>query len=182
MLKGFSKEELVALFRNFVFGVEDSLVSTVGLLSGVAAADVERHVIILSGVVLIFVEAFSMGVGSLLSDNSAKELGSGREEPLSRSFAGSAIMFTSYFLSGFIPLAPYIFLSGKLAFTVSIVASLAALFALGYFAGRVSKISALRQGLQMLLLGGTAILLGVIVGVLINGTAGSRAEVDIFSK
>lgn len=182
MFKGFSREELVALFRNFVFGVEDSLVSTVGLLSGVGAAGTERHIIILSGVVLIFVEAFSMGVGSLLSDNSAKELGSGKEELLSRSFAGSVIMFTSYFVSGFIPLAPYIFLYGKYAFTVSIAASLAALFALGYFAGRVSKISAFRQGLQMLLLGGTAILLGVVVGVLINGSMESNTEVDFFSK
>jgi VIT1/CCC1 family predicted Fe2+/Mn2+ transporter len=48
--------------RNFIFGVEDSLVSTVGLLSGVAVAGVASRTILLTGVVLIFVEAFSMAV------------------------------------------------------------------------------------------------------------------------
>lgn len=169
MLKGFfSREELVALFRNFIFGVEDSLVSTVGLLSGVAAAGADRQTIVLSGIVLIFVEAFSMGIGSLLSDNSARELDSGREEPLSRSFAGSIIMFISYVLSGLIPLTPYFFFGRENAFVASIIASLLALFALGYLVGKISKISALRQGIQMFFLGGAAILLGIFVGVFVN--------------
>jgi len=59
--------------RNFVFGVEDSLVSTVGLLSGIAAAGVAQKDILVSGVVLIFVEAFSMAVGSFLSEEFAEE-------------------------------------------------------------------------------------------------------------
>ena len=61
------------LVRNFVFGIEDSLVSTVGLLSGVAVAAVPRETIILIGVVLILVEAFSMAVGSFLSEQSTEE-------------------------------------------------------------------------------------------------------------
>ena len=51
-------------FRNFIFGVEDSLVSTVGLLSGVAIAGVPSRTILLTGVVLILVEAFSMAAGA----------------------------------------------------------------------------------------------------------------------
>ena len=46
--------------RNFIFGVEDSLVSTAGLLSGIAATGMSRPAILLTGIVLIFVEAFSM--------------------------------------------------------------------------------------------------------------------------
>ena len=45
--------------RNFVFGVEDSLASTVGLLSGIATAGVNASTIVVTGAVLIFVEAFS---------------------------------------------------------------------------------------------------------------------------
>ena len=59
--------------RNFVFGVEDSLVSTVGLLSGVAIAGVEQKYIFITGLILIFVEAFSMAVGSFLSEESAEK-------------------------------------------------------------------------------------------------------------
>ena len=68
-----NKLSSVSYFRNFIFGVEDSLVSTVGLLSGIAIADVPGHTIFLTGVVLIFVEAFSMAAGTFLSEYSAEE-------------------------------------------------------------------------------------------------------------
>ena len=38
--------------RSFIFGVEDSLVSTVGLLSGVAIANASRDTILLTGTVV----------------------------------------------------------------------------------------------------------------------------------
>ena len=59
--------------RNIVFGVEDSLVSTVGLLSGIALGDIPRSTILFTGLVYIFVEAFSMAVGSFLSEESVEE-------------------------------------------------------------------------------------------------------------
>ena len=58
------------IVRNFTFGVEDSLVSTVGLLAGIAFAGVNAGTVVLTGAVLIFVEGFSMAVGSLLSEQS----------------------------------------------------------------------------------------------------------------
>ena len=64
MTKSVKKLKTALYLRNFIFGVEDSLVSTVGLLSGVAVANVDQATIFLTGMVLIFVEAFSMGVGS----------------------------------------------------------------------------------------------------------------------
>ena len=162
-----TKTEWAPLFRNFVFGVEDSLVSTVGLLSGVAAAGEPVKTIITAGIVLIFVEAFSMGVGSLLSDNSTKEFNSGVKIPLSRSLLGGATMFVSYFISGFIPLLPYLLFDKTMAFPISIIASLVALLLLGMFSARLANISMLKKGLQMLVLGGVAIALGVLVGNLL---------------
>ena len=41
--------------RSFIFGVEDSLVSTTGLLAGIATAGVPPATIFLSSVFLIFV-------------------------------------------------------------------------------------------------------------------------------
>jgi hypothetical protein len=46
----------VTYLRNFIFGVEDSLVSTVGLLAGVAAGGVSSAAILTTGLVLIVVE------------------------------------------------------------------------------------------------------------------------------
>jgi len=153
-----------AYFRNFIFGVEDSLVSTVGLLSGVAIAGVARDMILLTGLILIFVEAFSMAAGSFLSETSAEEFTTKREATASGSFLGGVIMFGSYFVAGFIPLFPYIITEGGAALAFSISASVLTLFVLGLASGILSRTSLLRGALRMAIVGGVAIGIGVVVG------------------
>ncbi len=149
--------------RNFIFGVEDSIVSTVGLLSGVVIGGVSREVVILTGIVLIFVEAFSMGIGSFLSEYAAEEMVTQRAIPRKVWAVGGAIMFISYIVAGLIPLAPYLFLSFVFpAFLVSILLSLVVLFVLGMIGGAIGGISTLRRGLRMFTLGGFAILIGAL--------------------
>lgn len=150
--------------RNFIFGVEDSLVSTVGLLSGVAFAGVSKQIIILTGLILIFVEAFSMGIGSFLSEQSAKEFMARATLPIRRSVTGGIIMFFSYLISGFIPLSPYIFVDAPSAFKISIFLSLVTLFSLGAIGAKIFKIKILRSALRMLIVGGIAITVGILVG------------------
>jgi VIT1/CCC1 family predicted Fe2+/Mn2+ transporter len=154
-------------FRNFIFGVEDSLVSTVGLVAGVAAAGAAQATILATGAVLIFVEAFSMGVGSFLSETSAQEykneFGSGK-----KSVRAAIIMFVSYFVAGFIPLGPYILMTVGAAFWTSIALSIVALFFLGIASGKVSGSSVFKTAFRMSLLGGLAIAIGVSVGALFD--------------
>jgi len=159
------KQSFAAYVRNFIFGVEDSLVSTAGLLSGIATAGVSRGNILATGVVLIFVEAFSMAVGSFLSERSAEEYLAQAELPTRRSVGVGSIMFISYFATGFIPLFPYLVFDVSIAFPASIIASLITLFILGLVAARVLRIKkTLRSGVRMLVVGGFAIALGVAVG------------------
>jgi len=154
--------------RSFIFGVEDSLVSTVGLVSGIASVGAPKDVILLTGIVLIFVEAFSMAAGSLLSENSVHEFRTQKEVPLARSFFSSLIMFFSYFISGFIVIIPYLLFSIATAFVYSFAVSLVALFILGMISARFSGLSMLKKGLTMALIGGTAILIGVLVGSFVH--------------
>lgn len=60
--------------RELVFGLEDGLVSTLGAIIGIAAGTGDRRIIILSGFVIVVVEAFSMAAGSYLSSKSHREL------------------------------------------------------------------------------------------------------------
>lgn len=60
--------------RDVVFGLEDSLVSTLGTVTGVAVGTHDPFYVVLTGVVLVFVEAISMTAGSYLSSKSAREL------------------------------------------------------------------------------------------------------------
>jgi len=159
-----SKEEFASYVKNFIFGVEDSLVSTVGLLSGVAVAGLSSSDIFLTGIVLIFVEAFSMGVGSYLSEQSAEEFKK-TKHPIS--VPGAFIMFFSYFLAGFIPLFPYVIFGVSTALIVSITVSILSLFVLGVISASIFKINKLKQGMRMLVIGGGAVLIGVIVGKIV---------------
>lgn len=144
-------------FRNIIFGSEDSLVSTLGVLFGIAAGNVDRNTIIFTGFVVIAVEAMSMGAGSFLSETSAKEVNDGYEAD-ARPVMDGVLMFVSYLISGFIPLTPYILFDVGTAMVVSIFASLTALFILGYFPKKN-----LRGGVRMTTIAGTAILIGYIV-------------------
>lgn len=162
------KAEFALYIRSFTFGVEDSLVSTVGLLSGIAAAGVARSDLLVTGAVLISVEALSMAVGSFLSENSAEEYIAQGKASSSRSLVAGGIMFSSYFVSGLIPLFPYFLISGQAAFYVSIAASLGALFILGFVSALFFKAKVLRGGLRMLFLGGIAVLTGIIIGQFIH--------------
>lgn len=151
-------------FRNFVFGVEDSLVSTVGLLSGVAIAGVGRETILLTGIILIFVEAFSMAAGSFLSETSAEEFSTQKRAVHAHSFLSGSIMFVSYFVAGFIPLFPYVVFAREIAFPLSIIASVISLFVLGLVSGALSRTSLVRSAFRMTVVGGIAIAVGVTVG------------------
>jgi len=75
-------------------------------------------------------------------------------------------MFFSYFFAGFIPLAPYIFVTPAGAFWISIGVSLAALFVLGALSAKISKINLFKNGIKMLFMGGIALTVGVIIGKL----------------
>lgn len=66
---------LAGAVREIVFGLEDSLVSTLGATAGVAVGSGDRYVVILAGFVLVAVEAVSMAAGSYLSTKSADEIG-----------------------------------------------------------------------------------------------------------
>lgn len=158
----------VSYFRNFIFGVEDSLVSTIGLLSGIAIANVPKSTILLTGIVLLFVEAISMGAGSFLSESSADDYTAHKGGITKRTIISSIIMFFSYLLSGFIVLLPYLIFSVSIALKVSIIISMVSLFILGIVGARISNIKIIKNGLRMVFVGGIAILVGALAGNLLN--------------
>lgn len=159
-----SKYISAAYLRNFIFGVEDSLVSTVGLLSGIAMAGMSAKFIFVTGIVLIFVEAFSMAAGSFLSEHSAAEYMRQTDVSVKHPLLNGVVMFFSYFISGFIPLFPYLVFPVSWAFWISVALSLLSLFILGIVGAKISNVRVVSGGLRMFIIGGAAIALGVMVG------------------
>lgn len=159
-----SKTDRASYLRSFVFGVEDSLSSTVGLLSGLAIAGVARDTIFITGVILVLVEAVSMSIGDFLSEHASEEYLHHRDVSSRRSFLDAVIMFFSYTISGLVPLAPYVLFRTENALELSIIFSLGALFLLGAASAHFSRLPRLKNGLRMFLIGGIAIVIGVLVG------------------
>lgn len=60
--------------REFVFGIQDGLISTVGLLAGVQGATENNVVVIITGLTAMFSGAISMAAGSYLSSGAQKEI------------------------------------------------------------------------------------------------------------
>src|SRR3970282_742994 len=63
-----------ARIREFVFGIQDGLISTVGLLAGIQGATENNLVVIIAGLTAMFSGAISMAAGSYLSSNAQKEI------------------------------------------------------------------------------------------------------------
>lgn len=149
-------------FRSILFGFEDSLVSTTGVVAGVAVGSQDPKSILLAGVVTIIVEALSMGAGQFLSERAVHQMDKQHSDSL---FVGSVLMFLSYFFAGFFPLLPVIVLSFPVSVYVSVAFAFLALFVLGYVKGRIVGSAPLRSGLEILAIGGTATVLGILAGL-----------------
>jgi VIT1/CCC1 family predicted Fe2+/Mn2+ transporter len=150
--------------RTIIFGIADSLVSTVGLLAGIDASGVAHKTVILTGVIYAFVESLSMAVGSLLSEQAGEEFQRKSERISKTPIVASVFMFVSFLAASSIPILPYVFTEANSAFWVSIGLSLATLFVVGTVMAKISRVRLFRHGIRMVLLGGGAILVGVLVG------------------
>lgn len=153
--------------RNFIFGAEDGLVSTVGLLSGVSFAGLDRKEIIISGIILILVEALSMGAGVYISEDSSNDMAEKdqRDDQLGDSF----IMFFSYALIGLLPLLSYIFVTDtRQAFYYSIATTIIALISLGIFRSVYTKKPMLSSVIKITTIGTLVVLIAVSVGSLVR--------------
>lgn len=152
--------------RNFIFGAEDGLVSTVGLLSGVSFAGLASREIIVSGIILILVEALSMGAGVYISEDSTNELSDGQKKD--NQLNDSLVMFFSYMMVGLIPLLPYIFTPDtRQAFYYSVASTVFALIGLGIFKGYYVKKSLFLSALKITTIGTIVVLLAIAVGTIV---------------
>ncbi|MFN2387829.1 MAG: VIT1/CCC1 transporter family protein [Thermoanaerobaculia bacterium] len=60
--------------REFVFGIQDGLISNVGLLSGVSAATDSRVTVLITGIAAAVTGGLSMATGSYLASTTEKEI------------------------------------------------------------------------------------------------------------
>lgn len=169
--------QIAKSLREIVFGLEDGLVSTLGTLTGVAVGTQNASVVVLSGLVLVAVEATSMAAGSYLSSKTAQEAervwsGEKKDVPLdgdmdlfqAHPVQAGMVMWVFYVIGGAVPLLPYLLFSFDVAFWVSILCTVGTLFAVGAGSSFYTKRPAMRSAIEMVTVSCVAALLGYVIG------------------
>jgi VIT1/CCC1 family predicted Fe2+/Mn2+ transporter len=164
--------------RAAVFGVQDGIVSTFGLVMGVVGARISPEAVVIAGIAGLISGALSMGAGEYVSVRFQQELlavrvglvgRAGGVDPI-RAAAANAGLFV---VGGLLPLLPFLLTTGGArAVTASVTLSVLALFLTGAGLTRLTRSSPLRSGLRMLVIGGGAGLLGYGVGSLLGVAVG----------
>lgn len=153
-------------FRSSVFGFQDALVSTTGIVVGISAGVSNKQFIILSALVAISVEALSMAAGQYLSEKSVHELpASHHRDSL---LIGTLLMFFSYVVGGLIPIVPIFFTDPPLTSFLSVSFAFVGLFLLGFLKAKLFANHIWRSALEMLTIGGLTTLIGLLVGYLLR--------------
>lgn len=146
--------------RNMVYGLEDSLISTTGLVVGVAASGASRKTILVTGGILVLVEALSMSFGAFVSEDAFIKM-SNVEKSTSQILKYALVMFLSYVIAGLVPMLPFILSSPHPIFG-SVVLALISLYTLGVYMSTDQKTRHARAGILMSV-GGA--ILGLSIGV-----------------
>lgn len=163
MLKELNEDYL----RSILFGLQDGLVSTTGVVIGISTGVETRAIILLAAFVAVTVEATSMAAGQYSSEKAVHQLDkTGRHTD--SLVLGAVMMFFSYLVAGLIPIFPFIFSAPSVARVLSIIFAFFALFAVGYIKGTWVKVSPVRSALELFIIGGVATSIGLIVGQILK--------------
>lgn len=151
--------------RSIVFGFQDALVSTTGAIAGVAIGTGDKRLVILTGLVVITVEALSMGIGQYLSEKTVHQLDkSGKHTD--NLYIGGGLMTVSYILGGLVPLSPILLLQLPTSQFFSVLFAFCGLFILGFIKAKLVEVNPWKSAFEILILGGTTTALGIAIGTI----------------
>ena len=218
------KASLLGEIREAIFGAQDGLVSTLAVVSTVAGASAERHVVLIAGIASGLAGIFRMAAGEYIGSKSQREIFEAQivdereevherpgeaeaeiaymleEDGLPRDAAvhvasvmaehpevmlktmvekelglvvepdegsplqGALVMGGAFGLGVIPPLLPHIFLTGGTAVIASVAATMAVLFGVGVVKSRWTHHGWLSSGLEILVIGALAGVVGYFFG------------------
>ena len=149
--------------RSALFGLQDGLVSTTGVVVGISTGVSQKEIVILAAFVAVTVEATSMAAGQYSSEKAVHQLDKTGQHT-DNLILGALIMFVSYLLAGSIPIIPIVLFSQLDVRTLSIIFAFIGLFIVGFIKGKIVKHKPLRSAAELFIIGASATAIGLIVG------------------
>jgi VIT1/CCC1 family predicted Fe2+/Mn2+ transporter len=161
-----------ATLREILMGAQDNLTNVLAVVLGVTVGSGRADFVALAGLSAGIAEAVSMG-GVLYNATRAERRAQARgsspaavaaSDPRLTPAASGLVTFLAALVAGLIPLAPFALLPVSVALYASLTVSVAGLFALGSFTGRLGGDSWWREGLRLVAVAGVAAIAAALVG------------------
>lgn len=149
--------------RSGLFGIQDGLVSTTGVVLGISTGIENKAFVILASLVAVTVEASSMAAGQYSSEKAVHQMDKIGKHTDSL-IVGAGVMFAGYLLGGFVPIIPTILFNQSQARIIAVAAAFVGLFILGYIKGHIVEHKPLRSAVELFIIGAIATTIGLIVG------------------
>lgn len=149
--------------RSGLFGIQDGLVSTTGVVVGISTGIENKAIIILAAFVAVTVEASSMAAGQYSSEKAVHQMDKTGKHTDSL-IVGALVMLIGYLLGGIVPIIPTILFNQPQARVISIIAAFLGLFILGYIKGYIVEHKPLRSAIELFIIGAIATTIGLVIG------------------
>lgn len=159
-IKAFLHEDYL---RSLMFGLQDGIVSTTGVVVGISTGISNKEIIVLAALVAVMVEASSMAAGQYSSEKAVHQMDKTGKHT-DNLYVGALIMFVSYMIGGAFSIIPTLIFDQPLARTLAIVSAFIGLFVIGYIKGQLVEHKPLRSALELFFIGSVATIVGVAVG------------------
>lgn len=153
--------------RSLMFGLQDGIVSTTGVVVGISTGVNNKEIIILAAFVAVTVEATSMAAGQYSSEKAVHQMDKTGKHTDSL-LIGALIMFIAYMIGGAFPIIPTIIFDQSTGRILAVASAFIGLFIIGYIKGHVVEHKPLRSAIELFIIGSIATAIGVIVGNLLK--------------
>jgi VIT1/CCC1 family predicted Fe2+/Mn2+ transporter len=164
--------------RDIVYAANDGLVTTFAVVAGTRGADLTAFAVLALGFANLAADGLAMGAGNYLGIKSerAAQLGDAYDPHAEtiRAARHGAVTWASFVGAGLVPLIPFLLgMPVSRGFWLAVALTAATLFAVGSWRTRFSRRSALRGGIEMLLIGAFAGAAAFAAGWAVSAVAGA---------
>jgi VIT1/CCC1 family predicted Fe2+/Mn2+ transporter len=153
--------------RSLMFGLQDGIVSTTGVVVGISIGVEDKAIVILAAFVAVMVEATSMAAGQYSSEKAVHQMDKTGKHTDSL-IMGALIMFVAYLIGGMFSIIPTVIFNQPVARIVAVISAFSGLFLIGYLKGLFIEGSTIRSAVELFVIGGVATVIGLVVGVLLK--------------
>lgn len=161
------KHQEINWLRDAILGGQDGLVNVLGIVLGITAANGSLSILIAAAMAATFAESISMGAVAYTS--TMEEVDFYKKEKLQpleniNALRDAVIVTISAIIGSLIPISPFFFVRSDTALPTAIMLSALTLFLLGAYKAKSFVGDWRKSGLQMMVIGLTAALVGFVVG------------------